>query len=522
MRGLTLQLVFALKAAFILYVLGGCAGCTPSPSVDSPQQPMNQPRLVLVYAPCTVNKSYLSPYNSDVTYTPQLDAFARSAVVFEKHRTEAGLSGIAYASIFTGHQASEHGVFAHPTTLSDSLYDITEAFTDNGYDTYFWNHQRMGAADLNYGQGVPAANVFKRMLNAEDHRLGQILQRLTTDKDYRACLMVNHRVNHNPYQAPHLATFLQQYPAEGEILHRISQEDFRKYMNLYYTHNFMLRYDFEQVSKEQNLSDQDIQNLAEVVELLYKSNIPVLDQLFGSVLAKIDEYGLKEDSLIAFTADHGESMFRSHASFKWSHGHALQSDVLDVPLIIRIPDSDVASRRIAHVSRSIDLFPTLSTLANLEMPDDLILGGYDFADAVRGQQLAPRLLAFSHTGMVMPNTDKRYELQESLGRYLARFYPAVDMEHTWVAVRDGDMVWKYRPRDNQTFEFQAFDVQADPGEANNIFDDQIPMHQEHAKKLPAYKEILVTAYREWLASPPAEQLGTEERLDRLRGLGYIK
>ena len=122
----------------------------------------------------------------------------------------------------------------------------------------------------------------------------------------------------------------------------------------------------------------------------------------------------------------------------------------------------------------------------------------------------------------MPNTDKRYELQESLGRYLARFYPAVDMEHTWVAVRDGDMVWKYRPRDNQTFEFQAFDVQADPGEANNIFDDQIPMHQEHAKKLTAYKEILVTAYREWLASPPAEQLGTEERLDRLRGLGYIK
>ena len=95
-----------------------------------------------------------------MTYTPHLESFANSATVFTKHRTEAGLSGIAYASILTGTQAPEHGVYAHPTRLRNSVYDITEAFAANGYDVFFWNDQRMGAADLNYGQGVPPENIF--------------------------------------------------------------------------------------------------------------------------------------------------------------------------------------------------------------------------------------------------------------------------------------------------------------------------------------------------------------------------
>jgi arylsulfatase A-like enzyme len=53
------------------------------------------PRLVILYATCTVNCQYLSPYNPGVAYTPHLDAFQEHATVFAKHQTEAGASGVA-------------------------------------------------------------------------------------------------------------------------------------------------------------------------------------------------------------------------------------------------------------------------------------------------------------------------------------------------------------------------------------------------------------------------------------------
>ena len=70
----------------------GCGGATPPPDV----------RLVLLYAPCTVNASYLGPYDRGLSYTPHLTRFAERSLVFERHQTESGQSGIAYASLFAG------------------------------------------------------------------------------------------------------------------------------------------------------------------------------------------------------------------------------------------------------------------------------------------------------------------------------------------------------------------------------------------------------------------------------------
>jgi hypothetical protein len=79
----------------------------------APQAPP-EPRLVLLYAPCTVNREYLSPYDPAVDFTPALEAFSRDATVFERNTTESGQSGIAYASLFTGLQAPDHGVWRNP------------------------------------------------------------------------------------------------------------------------------------------------------------------------------------------------------------------------------------------------------------------------------------------------------------------------------------------------------------------------------------------------------------------------
>lgn len=504
-----------------LLVMVVLLGCERSPDAENIAD-RRFPQLVVLYAPCTVNKSFLSPYNSDVTYTPHLESFANSATVFTKHRTEAGLSGIAYASILTGTQAPEHGVYAHPTRLRNSIYDITEAFAENGYDVFFWNHQRMGAADLNYGQAVPPENVFERVLQANDRDFENILQKLAEDRTYRAFLLVNFRVNHNPYRPDNLVSFLQDFPEERKDLAGMSQAQVNRYMNLYYKHDFSLRYDFERVRQEQRLTDEELANLIRVVQLLYKSNIPVLDQLFGGVVAKIDSAGFTDDSLIAFSSDHGESMFRPHAPFKWSHGHAVQSDVLDVPLIIRPPKTFHAASRCEFVTRSVDIFPTLAALAQLKLPAETSVSGHDLSKYMRPDQQDPEFSAYSHSGMVFPFSGKRYAVQKLMGQYLARYYPASDMVHTWVAIRRGDFVWKYRSLEDQTFIFQAFDVSQDPAESRNLFDATDPQHQEMSTELKRYKDNLVRSYREWQSAPPPVELGEREELNRLRSMGYVK
>jgi len=503
-----------LVTAFLL----GCGQRRGAAVVSEP----DAPRLVVLYAPCTINKSFLSPYDSHVTYTPNVESFARTATVFTKHRTEAGLSGIAYASILTGNQAPEHGIYAHPTRMPASVYDITEAFADNGYDVFFWNHQRMGAADLNYGQGVPPENVFERILRANDVRFEAILRKLAEDRTYRAFLLVNFSVNHGPYRPENLARFLQEFPDERKALAKMSQAEFKRCMDIYYKHDITLRYDFERFRQEQGLADAEVANLIRVVQLLYKSNIPVLDRLFGGVVTQIDLAGLANDSLIAFTADHGESMFRQHSPFKWSHGHAVQSDVLDVPLIIRPPTRFRAPGRCEVVTRSVDIFPTLAALAQLKLPAATNVEGYDLSKLMRPDHQDPGLSAFSHSGMVFPASGKRYEVQKLMGQYLARYYPDPDMAHTWVAVRRGDFVWKYRAQEDQSFVFQAFDVRQDPAEAMNLFDPADTQHQQMSEQLRQYKDHLVSSFREWSSAHSQAELDEDERMERLRSMGYVK
>lgn len=88
---------------------------------------------MVLYSTCTLSKDFLSPYNDEVDFTPNFQRFADEGLVFERHNTEAGQSGVAFASIYSGQQADKHKVYQHPSPLADQPIMITEAFGLSGY-----------------------------------------------------------------------------------------------------------------------------------------------------------------------------------------------------------------------------------------------------------------------------------------------------------------------------------------------------------------------------------------------------
>src|SRR5262249_6977952 len=115
-------LLWVLLAALLAIGLGATEGAGAEPAREPGPRAA---RLVFLYATCSLNKSYLSPYDASVDYTPSLQRFATQALTFERHHTEVAQSGNAYATLFTGTQAPRHGVLAHPGRLGEENDLIT-------------------------------------------------------------------------------------------------------------------------------------------------------------------------------------------------------------------------------------------------------------------------------------------------------------------------------------------------------------------------------------------------------------
>ena len=466
------------------------------------------PRLVLLYATCTVNKHMLSPYDLNVVYTPNLGAFAENSVVFERHQTEAGQSSIAFASIFSGRQADGHGIFSMPQRIAPDVRLVTEVFREAGWAVHSWLAHEMASTRLQYDQGVPNANRSAEMLSADDPRFGAVLARLAAEPARRAFLVTNFTVTHGPYQGTLLDDFCEMFPDECEA---VAEPWFEPLRRLYYANYIALSYDLEVTAARLRLGPDQIAQLARVLEVLYKADLFRLDLLFGQVVQAIDAAGLRDETLVVFTSDHGEVLYRKSAIFPWWHSQMLPSEVLSVPLLVSSPG--VSPGRYENVTRSIDVLPTIASLSGVPLHP---VEGLDLAPALRDGLMPPSPIAYSHTAVIPASI---YKMLATTPRFL-RFHPRVDPELMWVSLRQGDRVVKLRNLEGAGFRPSVYDLASDPWETRDLFDPEDREQLRLVADLYAYKERLLAARR---GDELPDRHPSEEEQDRLlRSLGYIE
>jgi len=169
---------------------------------------------------------------------------------------------------------------------------------------------------------------------------------------------------------------------------------------------------------------------------VYYGMISMMDKYIGSILDKLDQLGLTEDTVVLFTTDHGH-FYGHHGLIDKGPFH--YEDLIKVPFIVRWPGRVAAGQESAALISLVDLAPTLLHLAGLEIPRTMT--GLNQADVLLGRrsQIRDHVIVENH--------------QE----------PTTIHHKTYVNQR-----YKLTVYYNQDYG-ELFDLQKDPGEINNLW-----------------------------------------------------
>lgn len=212
------------------------------------------------------------------------------------------------------------------------------------------------------------------------------------------------------------------------------------------------------------------------------------DKIIGGLLDAVDDLGLRDDTIVILTSDHGE-MGGSHGLRH--KGPFMYRENLNVPLVIRHPDGEKAIKSSALMS-SIDLAPTLIGLVGEKYDKvDNRLKGVDYSNVVDGKSVDERdelLVCFSNTTQGNPRLERKRMLlkvaEKNGGPKVAFNYPDDFIQFDTRTLGRGIMTKKYKfsrwftPGDHHKPEswssllgrndLELYDINSDPLELNNL------------------------------------------------------
>ena len=228
---------------------------------------------------------------------------------------------------------------------------------------------------------------------------------------------------------------------------------------------------------------------------LYADVIAELDAAVGQVLAKLRELDLDERTLVIFTSDNGPWYGGSTGGLRGMKGKTWEGG-LRVPFIARMPGRIPAGVVNHDPAASIDVLPTVCTLAGVPIPDDRVIDGRDIMPMLQdGAHLSPHEAIFGMQGANLATVRAgKWKLHvRSPGP--ERFFDLSDEELVnWIDPRGPDGVTILAPFEqakptqhpglssgDAPRAMMLFDLEADPGEQKNLAD----AHPEQVQRLKA-------------------------------------
>jgi arylsulfatase A-like enzyme len=418
------------------------------------------PNVVLVGVD-TLRADHLGLYGYQRDTSPNLDAWAAGATVYDNCIASTPRTTQSLASIFTGKYPHRIGVRYLNDGLPQTQLALAEVLKNAGYKTVAVVATGIPQGRLDQGFDVVVDTDKEWAAEEAVDRAIATLEKISG----KYFLFVFLRDPHMPYRAPRLM-FDRQY--RGPFYRAIHYQG-----------------DKAATVFENSFSEP----LRQHAVALYDSEIHYADREIGRLLEAVE--ARSSDNIVAFFADHGESL--GEHDYYYDHGDLLHQPGLRIPCAIA--GGPFGAKRVAEVVRAVDLMPTL--LAGLG-----IRVGTEDLDGVDLESEHPPLEAFSETGRALLDTafkTGRRHLPGLEGRLRSLVY--------------GRTKVVYVPKTEGEVDFQVYDLDADPAELEDLV---------ATAEVDRLKQRLLSWVeqdrRNWLK--PEEDL-TPAEVERLRRLGYL-
>lgn len=128
---------------------------------------------------------------------------------------------------------------------------------------------------------------------------------------------------------------------------------------------------------------------------LYAACTYDFDDAVGMLLKKIDELGLRENTIVVLTSDNGGTPSSSQEPLRGNKGAYYEGGIRE-PFIVRWPGNAKPGTKCDVPVINIDLFPTFVEAARTSVPAGKILDGESLTGLVRGEKSLKRQSIFWH------------------------------------------------------------------------------------------------------------------------------
>lgn len=474
------------RGALVVALPALLASCSDDSTTSEPESgegvsastpALDSVRHLLLISVDALRADFLGVYGADYDTTPNVDDLARGGTLFERCYSVMGTTLPSVASLMTSRYPDEHGAFTNHAMLSPEEVTLGECLREAGFrNRAMVANGALAAEYTRLDQGYDSGD-FLRVDN-EAELTERAVEMLGGDfgVGQREFLWLHYMAPHAPYEPPEqLVEAFDDGPYDGP----------------YDGTNATL----DPVTVDRvDLAPRDLAH----IRALYAAEVNKVDRMIRRLLAALDQSGKRDETLVVFTADHGEEVYDHQYYFY--HSNSPYRTVVGVPLIFSLPGVIPAGRRVEHPVSLVDVLPTL--LGLLQVPYDSF--GTDASP--RGVDLRPTLFGRDRSP---PRTYVHSQIMDRI--YSVR-------TDRWAFIRNES---GFMPRSvPEAGEFhiaprELYDLEVDPKELRNVID-------EH----PEVAERLEMAMDGWLVGLDRSRPRTApklppERLKELRELGYI-
>ncbi len=301
---------------------------------------------IIIYLVDTLRADHVGTYGGG-DLTPNMDAFAREATVFENAIAQAPWTKPSVAALFTGRGPLSHGVRLLHDRLPQEADTVAELLSAAGYQAaaFSTNWHIRHETGLDQGFGFFDFSPDEAASDKLNQRVFRWLENQAQkhQKNSPFFLYVHALDPHEPYTPP--PDYRKKYAPD------VREE---------------AGYDFDLKRVDNSRGKERRQFMAEL-RPLYDAEVAFNDHSFGEFLKVLRERDLYDRSLILLVADHGEEFDEHGARGHTSH---LYAETLNIPLIVKWPGQR-RGRRVASITQHIDILPTLLRVAGVEAPPGL-------------------------------------------------------------------------------------------------------------------------------------------------------